>query len=44
MRLCFECMNKNAEGEQLKRWHFKTVEGPCEQCGNTFAHRREYGL
>lgn len=43
MDLCFDCQRETAlDGgeDEPYRWQFKTVEGPCERCGNTFAHRQ----
>ena len=43
MRLCYTCQSDVAESggeEPPARWQFETVEGPCEKCGSSYAHRR----
>lgn len=45
MTLCYDCRQGVAEiaehGEP--RWHYATVESPCDNCDSAFSHERVYG-
>lgn len=37
MPLCYDCRD-SAETDNRRRWHYRTIDEPCELCGDAFSH------